>query len=1318
MVGHGACVVDVLVAHHHQKVDALRVQHPLGVAAVALGPLAVLDALRLPDKHLGDVRDTPQGHHRQHVAGHLLQEHVVLRVAYDVALGRLVVEDAQAQDELLRVVIGEDHVKVVLVLLVDLLGHLRHAQLLVDHHLAVQLDAQQPGADALGVDVLVGHLEVGAHRLLVLPDEGGLGVGVVPDLDGLRHRAQGGVLELHLRVLGRLAVLRAVLAQGHGEGGRADLLGDVDDLLEARHAQGDVLGGDARVVECVEGHLRGGLADGLRRHAPDHLPRVDHRLLEALLDLAQQPVEGGLAQAVLAAQALGAQHAAHQALEQQRGVLLGLEGDAVLARHHHELLQQRPHLGHHRGGVEVRVVAQVDAEVALCVPDHAPQVERQGPLTVPGGDHFPAQQRQVGAQLLQLLLQRERRVAVALQLRDHVRRQHALVGAQIVQVEREGAPHLLLGELEVLQLLLLDAHRVHAVLPVQELHDVPVAVAHRAVVLHHHVLHRLHQPALDVARLTRLHRRVDQALAAAHGVEEELLRGQPPQVRVLHEAARLGPEVVLGEVRQRAVQEPERDALALHVLLAHARDHLRDVDEGTLAARGHHLLHVVGLAQRGLRRVARLVARLVEHLVDPVLEGLLVGAAGLLLQRALLRLLDEVLHLLLGLADDVVDVEHGVVVRHRVTDADAGAVVQQPVVHQRLDLVDHRARRRGAVLQPGGVDQAALLGAHRVLAHDAREQLPLVDQHLRVPGGEVVRLAVLVPRRHAPHVHLGQDEGEHLLARPQRARLEDGGDGHAPVKVLHPHHRVHHHVLLQEGVALAQLATPQQGVLDDAHHGAVGLRRHDAPRGHHHLLRLGAGLEGLRHVQVHLVPVEVGVVRGGAAEVEAEGGVGQHAHFVAHDGHLVQRGLPVEEHEVAVLQVALHLEAVLEAAVAGALVQVAQVEAHAVLADDEAGAHLPVGGVRAHRHELLQALDVVGGDRLRHGQVARDGPGHAHLVHRDVGVGRDHRARREVDALAHQVAADAPLLALEALRDGLDGPPRALRAHGHPGDGVVHVGHDVVLQHLLEVLEEVLRGAQLLLLPQPVVGAHDLRQLVRQVVLGARGGVHHDARADRGRRHGQHREHHPVGARVARVEPQHAAVLVADLLEDLVHARRAQLLLALHLVHGVQLLLAVPALAARGLELRDELHAVLQRDLGLPHAGGRAHRDARAHLRHARQPLRGLLDAPDLQEARVVARQQQLRGAEAHRAQDLQHGLDEARVEHRLRQLDVPKVPGAVEGVGRVRGALEHAVHRAQPQVVHAPMLGLAVLARLRQLDVRHRARALQGDRRPPHQRQ
>ena len=55
---------------------------------------------------------------------------------------------------------------------------------------------------------------------------------------------------------------------------------------------------------------------------------------------------------------------------------------------------------------------------------------------------------------------------------------------------------------------------------------------------------------------------------------------------------------------------------------------------------------------------------------------------------------------------------------------------------------------------------------------------------------------------------------------------------------------------------------------------------------------------------------------------------------MAHHRHLVQRRLAVEKHDVAILQVALDAEAVLEVAV-GVAAHKAQVEALAVLAHDE-----------------------------------------------------------------------------------------------------------------------------------------------------------------------------------------------------------------------------------------------------------------------------------------------------------------------------------------------------------------------------------------------
>ena len=86
-------------------------------------------------------------------------------------------------------------------------------------------------------------------------------------------------------------------------------------------------------------------------------------------------------------------------------------------------------------------------------------------------------------------------------------------------------------------------------------------------------------------------------------------------------------------------------------------------------------------------------------------------------------------------------------------------------------------------------------------------------------------------------------------------------------------------------------------------------------------------------MQVHLVAVEVGVVGRRHRQVHPERRPVQHLDAVAHDGHLVQRRLPVEDDDVVVPQVSLHRVAVLQ----GQAVLVpdeSEVHAHSVVAND------------------------------------------------------------------------------------------------------------------------------------------------------------------------------------------------------------------------------------------------------------------------------------------------------------------------------------------------------------------------------------------------
>ena len=93
--------------------------------------------------------------------------------------------------------------------------------------------------------------------------------------------------------------------------------------------------------------------------------------------------------------------------------------------------------------------------------------------------------------------------------------------------------------------------------------------------------------------------------------------------------------------------------------------------------------------------------------------------------------------------------------------------------------------------------------------------------------------------------------------------------------------------------------------------GLVALRHVDLPGGDVDVLNLREGLHGLRDMEVHLVPVEVCIVGAGVAEVHPEGGPGQDLHSVAHHTHLVEGGLSVEDHQVPVPHVSLHLVAAL-----------------------------------------------------------------------------------------------------------------------------------------------------------------------------------------------------------------------------------------------------------------------------------------------------------------------------------------------------------------------------------------------------------------------
>ena len=130
--------------------------------------------------------------------------------------------------------------------------------------------------------------------------------------------------------------------------------------------------------------------------------------------------------------------------------------------------------------------------------------------------------------------------------------------------------------------LMLQLTRVHAIFPIEILNNNPRSVAHAHVIVDLAILHRLDKLALQIADLGRIHCSIDETFATTHGVEEELLRREASNKRVLHKATAIWAIIVFCVVRQRAVVKAIRNTAAIDVLLSDTTNHLGNVDRVTL----------------------------------------------------------------------------------------------------------------------------------------------------------------------------------------------------------------------------------------------------------------------------------------------------------------------------------------------------------------------------------------------------------------------------------------------------------------------------------------------------------------------------------------------------------------------------------------------------------------------------------------------------------------------------------------------------------------------------------------------------------------
>ena len=280
----------------------------------------------------------------------------------------------------------------------------------------------------------------------------------------------------------------------------------------------------------------------------------------------------------------------------------------------------------------------------------------------------------------------------------------------------------------------------------------------------------------------------------------------------------------------------------------------------------------------------------------------------------------------------------------------------------------------------------------------------------------------------------------------------------------------------------------------------------------------------------HLVAVEVRVERGAHERVDLDGLALDQHRLEGLDAESVERRGAVEEHGVL-------LDHVLE--------------------------NVPDFGTQPLDH-LLGTPDVRGerpvDEHLHHERLEeldRHETRQAALVHLEPGSDHDHRPAGVVHALAEEVLAETPLLALEHIGQGFQGAV-AGACDGAAPAAVVEEGVDGLLEHPLLVVHDYVGRPEVEQAAEPVVTVYDPSIKVVQVGGCEASAVELDHRAEVRREDRDGLHDHPLGAVPAGAERVHDLQALDGLLALLALGRADGVAQVLSLLHEVYLLDKVP----------------------------------------------------------------------------------------------------------------------------------------------------------------
>ena len=610
----------------------------------------------------------------------------------------------------------------------------------------------------------------------------------------------------------------------------------------------------------------------------------------------------------------------------------------------------------------------------------------------------------------------------------------------------------------------------------------PDAVGRAAIVLaDDHVLRHIHQLAGHVARVGGLERGVGQTLAGAVGRDEVLEHREA--------LAEVGENRLLDDVAGGLGHEAAHAGELADLLPVAARagiDHERD-------------RVVLLLALVVVERLQHDVGDLVGAVRPDVNDLVVAFARG---DDTLAILLLDFLDLLLGGVDFLILL----LGNDHVVDADGHARARGLAEAQFLELVEHGHRlvvTANLVALPDEVAELALLDR---LVGEAQFLRPDLAEEDAAHGGLDDLLVGIAELGLLAEIGIGQANA--LMGR-HRAIVEGKDDlGLRAEQLQLPRVRRRRRPRLRR-----QIEAAQRDVLGRRDNGPAAGWAEDVVGRHHEQARFQLGFDGQRHVHGHLVAVEVGVVGGADQRMDADGFAFDELRLEGLHRQAVQGRGAVQQHRMA----------------AGHFFE--NVPHLGGLAFDQL-----LG--RPHGVDIAQFLEAADDEGLE--QDERHLLGQTALVQLEFRTDDDDRAAGVIHALAQQVLAEAPALALEHVAERFQG------AVAGPGDraamaAVVEQRINRFLQHALFVADDDFRRLELEQVLQPVVPVDDAAIEVVEVGGGKAAAFQRHQRAQVRRDDRQHGEDHPFRPALGGLQTLEQLDALGDLLADL---------LALGLGHG------------------------------------------------------------------------------------------------------------------------------------------------------------------------